>query len=355
MTGPLPWQRDLWERLVARRDRLPHAILFVGMEGVGKNLLAEQLARLLLCGHPGERACGVCRGCELLAAGTHPDLHVVQPEAVFRSSDALLAVYAQRYAPRDKGKDSKDSKDSVDIRVDQIRALIEASQTRPQIAGRKVLILTPAETLNANAANSLLKLLEEPPADSQLLLVTSRPSRLPATVRSRCSRFLIAPPARAEAIAWLGAGGMDPEQGGVLLDLAGGSPLRARVLGAAGFLEQRAQRLGDLEVMAGGGQPLACAQRWKAQGAGPALAWLQTLVADLVRLGTGATPVRLYNHDVTARLRPLGKGLHLKNLFEFLETVTAARNLIGTPLDELLLLEDVLIRWSRLRRETPGG
>jgi len=345
----LPWHDRVWEMLRARREWLPHALLLTGADGLGKNVLAEQMAQYLLCEAPTEHACGNCRSCQLFAAGTHPDLHVVQPEAVFKGGGTRLAEYAQRYPPREKGKDSKDS---VEIRIDQIRALIEGSQTRPQISRRKMLILSPADTLNVNAANSLLKLLEEPPPDSQLLLVTSRPARLTATVRSRCARLTLAAPSRPASIEWLVARGQDPAQAGLLLDLAGQSPLGAIALGAGGFLEHRAAWLEDLETLAAGRQqPLACAQRWKTTGGERALGWLQTLVADLLRARFGAAPERLHNRDLAVRLQALAKGLHLNRLFEFLETINVSRSLFGPPLDELLLLEDVLIRWSRIRRK----
>jgi DNA polymerase-3 subunit delta' len=344
-----PWNHALMQTLVRDRARLSHALLFAGARGLGKNAFADGLARFLLCESPDARgaACGRCQSCQLFDAGSHPDLHVVMPEAVYRPAATLLARYALRYPPEDK---SKESKDSTVIRIDQIRALIAASQTRPQIAARKVLILSPAETMNVNAANSLLKLLEEPPPDSHLLLVADRPARLAATIRSRCTRIDFHVPDAATASTWLEGQGLAGNEAGRLLALAGGAPLEALQLAASGFVAERDGLIADLEtLLAGQGDPVACATRWKQLGTERCLAWLQGWLADLIRLGMYAGTTGLYNPDVTARLHTLEKRLHLKQLYGFADAVTRYRQLLGGGLDEQLILEDTLIRWSELR------
>ncbi len=337
-------------RLARDRARLPHALLLAGPKGLGKNDLAAWLAQLLVCAQPGadHRPCGRCQGCTLYAAGSHPDLHVVQPEAVYKSTAGLLGQYALRYAPADKGKDTKDS---TVIRIDQIRALIEASQTRPQIAARKVLILSPADSLNVNAANSLLKLLEEPPPDSTLLLVADRPTRLPATIRSRCVHVPVRAPERGAALAWLQTQGQASAQAGLLLELTAGAPLAALALADGDYIARRAQWMDDIEGLLGkGADPVGCAARWKGAGAERGLSWLQGWIGDLIKLDFDPGAVGLFNPDARARLQALQNRLHLNRLFDFLELVATSRNLLGGPLDEQLLLEDVLIQWSRLPR-----
>ncbi len=348
MSTAHPWNSDLVTRLARDRDHLSHALLFAGQKGLGKNALAEWLAQLLLCTRPeGARPCGRCQNCTLFHSASHPDLHVVQPESVYRNSSGRLAQYAVRYPPENK---SKDSKDSQVIRIDQIRALIEASQTRPQIAARKVLILSPADTLNVNAANSLLKLLEEPPADSTLLLVADRPARLTATIRSRCNRVDFRIPDTQTALAWLDTQGLPDTDGRLLLALSGGAPLAAKALSESGFLAQRGALQADLEALAGGqGDPLACAARWKTLGADSCLGWLQGWLADVAALVLRAEPQHLRNPELISRLQPLEKRLDLKQLFRFAETVARNRQLLGGSLDELLILEDTLIHWTDLQ------
>jgi DNA polymerase-3 subunit delta' len=360
-----PWNAAKAAALARDRKRLPHALLLAGPAGLGKNALAAWLAQFLLCAQPAAdgQPCGRCQGCRLFAAGSHPDLHAVQPEAIYKASDvqgrtsaagtggagaadALIARYALRYPPADKGKDSKDS--SV-IRIDQIRSLIENAQTRPQIAACKVMLLSPADTLNVNAANSLLKLLEEPPPDSYLVLVADRPARLPATIRSRCTRVDFHAPAQDTALAWLRSRGLSEFDAGLLLGLAGGAPLAAQLLAESDFLAQRAALLDDMERLVGGqADPLACAARWKALGAERCLLWLQGWLSDLIRTAMRTGPGRLHNPDVQTRLQALEKRLDLKQLFRFAEGVAQGRALLGGPLDEQLLLEDTLIRWTEL-------
>ncbi len=344
-----PWNASKAAALARDRKRLPHALLLAGPAGLGKNALAAWLAQFLLCVQPaaGDKPCGHCQGCRLFAAGSHPDLHVVQPEAIYKSTDTLIARYALRYPPTDKNKDSKDS--SV-IRIDQIRSLIENAQTRPQIAACKLMLLSPADTLNVNAANSLLKLLEEPPPDSYLILVADRPARLPATIRSRCTRVDFNAPAKDTALAWLRSRDLSESDARLLLGLAGGAPLAAQLLAESDFLAQRAALLEDVERLVGGqADPLACAARWKSLGAERCLLWLQGWLSDLIRTTMRTGPGQLHNPDVQTRLQALEKRLDLRQLFRYADVVAQGRALLGGPLDEQLLLEDTLIRWMELR------
>lgn len=344
-----PWNSGLMRTLARDVARLSHALLLAGPRGLGKTALATWLAEFLLCSNPGTEGetCGRCQNCQLFRAGSHPDLHVVQPETLYKAGTDRLAQYALRYPPADKGKDSKDS--SV-IRIDQIRALIEASHTRPQIAARKVLILSPADTLNTNAANSLLKLLEEPPPDSHLILIADHPGRLPATIRSRCTRLEFRLPAPLAAQAWLESQGIPVATARPLLALAGGAPLAAQALAASDFLAQRETLVADLEtLLAARGDPVACAARWRELGADRCLHWLQGWLADLVRCATPGSPVPLHNPDLAARLQALEKRLDFVALYRISDAVGRSRQLLGGGLDEQLILEDTLIQWTELR------
>lgn len=349
MTDLHPWNQDKALRLIRDRARLSHALLLAGQKGLGKEAFSDWLAQVLLCARPESdgQACGKCQSCILFVAGTHPDMHVVQPESIYKNADDRLARYALRYPPEDK---SRDTKDSTVIRIDQIRALIASSQTRPQIAHCKVLILSPADSMNVNASNSLLKLLEEPPPDSFLILVAHRPSRLSATIRSRCTRLEFHVPDPGLARGWLQSQDVSAVEADLLLALAGGAPLEARTLADSGFLMQRADLHADMETLATGqGDALACAARWKSLGAERCLAWLQGWLADLAVLMLHAEPAHLRNPDLRARLQPLEKRLHLNEIFRYAESVARNRNLLGGSLDEQLILEDTLIYWTELR------
>jgi DNA polymerase III delta' subunit len=173
-----PWTHAQWTQLHQRRQqqRLPHALLLAGPPGLGKADFARDLAQSLLCEQPtaAGMACQHCRSCARFTATTHPDFLVVEPE--------------------EPGKA---------IKVDQVRDLISQFALASHQGGYRIAIVQPAEQMNLAAANSLLKTLEEPPADSLILLISARPSLLPATILSRCQRLEFAPPAHELALAWL--------------------------------------------------------------------------------------------------------------------------------------------------------
>lgn len=322
----LPWNQAQWRRLAGRWDNLAHALLLAGPAGLGKQQFALSLAQALLCGQPreGGEACGACKSCHLFVAGGHPDFHLL--------------------APTEPGKS---------LLIDQVRALGEFMALRPHTAARKVAVITPADALNLAAANSLLKVLEEPPLGSYLLLVTAQPGLLPATIRSRCTRLRFTPPNDQAGLDWLKEQAMSPDQAGIALMLADRAPLRALGLAQGDFFAHRERLLKDIEGLSSAkADPLARAADWKKLGGEACLDWFQRLLIDLVRLRANASSAALFNPDLRARLQALGQGLHLKQLFQLLDVVSANKKAIGGPLDELLLLEEALIGWVRLVRRT---
>jgi DNA polymerase-3 subunit delta' len=317
-----PWHGALWSALARQFEQLPHALLLQGRPGLGKHDFAVQLAQALLCEQARDGiACGQCHTCRLFAAGTHPDLAGV----------GLV-------------------EDAKSITVDQIRALGDFLSLRPHTAARKVVIISPAEAMNINAANSLLKLLEEPPLGSMLLLVTSHPARLPATIRSRCAHLLFRQPAPAVGQAWLQTRSRGGD-GAMLLDLAGGAPLLAETLAREEFPSLRAKLLQDLTALSQGREhPVSCAARWKGLGTGRILGWLHGFVSDQIKLRMGAPASTLHNPELVS------SGTHEKNkykiseLYGFIDAILEKYRQLNSPLDELLMLEDILIRWVRLSR-----
>jgi DNA polymerase III subunit delta' len=210
----LPWLDDhvqaLHERLEA--NRLGHAPLIQGPEGVGKRQLARWLVQRLLCLSPnGSAPCGECRACQLLATGGHPD-------------------YFEIDIPEDRQV----------IPVDMIRDLIEKMQLTPSIGQARVGLIVSADAMNRNAANALLKTLEEPAPGAWLVLCSDQPASLPATIRSRCQKVALRPPAAEQAEQWLGEVCPDiPEaQRRIALSLTGGAPLAARAMLEDGDLER---------------------------------------------------------------------------------------------------------------------
>ena len=214
-----PWQQSLIARLraQARQDRLPHALLIEpGTRTVSRDF-GWRLAQALMCAQPGDDACGSCDSCRLMAANSHPDFSFVTRER----------------NPKREGRLNRD------ISVDQIRQLIHRmTLTGSQQAGRCALIY-PAERMNREAANSLLKTLEEPPPGTLMILLSHHPARLPVTIRSRCQHWRVDFPSRDQAEDWLRGQGVDETSIGPALDLAEDDPQQAFQLVDTGFLRMQ--------------------------------------------------------------------------------------------------------------------
>ncbi|HSW93995.1 MAG TPA: DNA polymerase III subunit delta' [Gammaproteobacteria bacterium] len=166
----LPEQMALWESLLARKKqgKCPHALLLTGLKGTGKTVFARQFASVLLCNQPSVKgACGHCRACRLYAAGSHPDFMCITPE---------------------EGTET--------IKVDQIRDVVNLANGTAMLGGARVVLIYPADAMNMHASNALLKTLEEPTANTFLILVCEQRGRLPAVIRSRCQTLVFSQPAQ---------------------------------------------------------------------------------------------------------------------------------------------------------------
>ena len=228
---PLPWLAAALQQQLARQRG--HATLVHAAPGLGALEFALVMAQTLLCEQPAagaaagppRLACGRCGSCKLLQAGLHPDLFVLLPEIQRRDTGWLLA------GDKAEGEELK-RKPSKQIRISEVRLLIDWSHRTSARGQGKVIVLHPADRLNDEAASALLKTLEEPFQGTRLLLTTADPNRLLPTVRSRCQQATLPAPAPAIAQAWLAEQGVaEPE---VLLAACNGRPLDALALARAG-------------------------------------------------------------------------------------------------------------------------
>ncbi len=262
---PLPWHAELVKQLQAawQANRFPHALLLSGPQGLGKHVFASWLARALLCetGTADLNPCGHCSGCKLVEAGSHPDLLNVEPQ---------------------EGKQQ--------IAVDQLREAAEKLVMTAYRSGRKVVILDPAHQMSASAANSLLKTLEEPSPGSVLILLTSKPSALLATIRSRCLKVAMRRPANTQALAWLAQAGGQPVTA-QLLEFAAGAPLRALTYAAGDFEKLDADMHDSLaDLCAGKSDVTQVAGYWAREMLPDRLTWLDIALTALARGEMGGSP-----------------------------------------------------------------
>lgn len=319
------------------RERMPHAVLLHGRQGIGKLVFAQALADALLCESPDSEgfACGDCPSCNWLAQGNHPDFRLVEPEDKMEGEgeDAIEVA-----TPVSKGK-----KKSRYIVVDQIRALSDLVSLSTHRHGLRIVVLHPAETLNPNAANALLKMLEEPPPATVFLLVTHQLQRLLPTIRSRCHKIAMRMPSRSEAEAWLATQGA--KNPAFCLAQSGGAPLAALEADndeAIEEVETFVLQLSQGERI----DPFATASRWGKADFSMAVAALQKWSYDLMS-ARFAGKVRYYPTRLFS-LQEVGKSVDLRLLLDFQRKLVEARAQAAHPLNAELQLEALLVRYAQL-------
>jgi DNA polymerase-3 subunit delta' len=298
--------------------------------------LARTFAQALLCEAPSSEGlpCGACRACHWFEQGNHPDSRIVEPEALADGS-----------AGDGEGQSKASASPSRQIKIDQVRELQEFLAIGTHRGGMRVILVRPAEAMNAATANALLKSLEEPPPGTVFLLVSSAPDRLLPTVRSRCQRIAVPSAAPEDALPWLRAQGLkDPETG---LRHAGNAPLAA--LEEAG---ESARTRDTLIARLGRPDSTALDLADACQGAAPeaVVGWLQKWAYDLVALRFGGA-IR-YNVRHESALRAIAGAISVPALLRFERSLSAARAIALHPLNPRLFLEDIFLRYAQLR-ESP--
>ncbi|MGB0721828.1 MAG: DNA polymerase III subunit delta' [Gammaproteobacteria bacterium] len=328
---PLPWQRAEFDALSAhsKEGRLAHGLLFTGPTGVGKRHCAQAFIAADLCRRPapGGEACGQCPSCQQLAAGSHPDVRRVE-------------------VPEDK---------SV-IGVDQIRAMIDFMSLSGQYSERRFALIDPADAMNENASNALLKTLEEPGPGSVLILVTSASGALLPTLRSRCQQWRFVVPAEAQALAWMGdvIPDVEPDALRHRLAVARGAPLLAAALDDE-MLELRA-RLADSWLKVGEGRQgvLEAAGAWSKISPCDGIRWMLEWAGDCAR--TVADPdTAVAERVLDGRLQGLAQGLDLARLTLWTTEVESAYRRCAHGLNAQLVFEDLLASWAGVCRARRGA
>jgi DNA polymerase III subunit delta' len=300
----LPWLEKEMAALRAayEADRMPHALLIHEAPGAGGDWLASWIAQLVL----------------RTSRDTHPDWINVRPV------------------------------ESTQIRIEQVRELSEELALTSHQGGYKVGLLSPADALNRFAANALLKTLEEPPRRTVLILVATQPSRLPATILSRCQRIRVPAPTRDEAVAWL-----ESTQGKgdwkAVLDILGEAPMLAAGLDTAAVVQVASDVRRTLEeATSGAADPVMTAERWSRADLPLRLRCFENWLTERIRRQFETkgflTEVRAVTH-----LPPAQTVLNIRKLFELLDGVLELKSALETPINKGLALEHLLRRLGPAR------
>jgi len=344
----LPWLEPLWPMLPPLAARGIHAVLLHGLRGVGKKSLAMDLAEALLCAAPQAdgHSCGQCDECRLTAAFSHPDLRWVLPQALAErllpqaADDDLATADTVAEAAEADGKATRASRE---IRVEQVRALSAFLGIAAYRGGQRVVVLAPAEAMNAVAANTLLKMLEEPPPATMFVLVSDALDDVLPTIRSRCVLVKVPVPEAAACLAWLAEQGVaDPA---AALALASGAPLAALAEASEEALSPETSAL--LYRLLERGPALTAAQIAAGIGRDPAvpacLRLMQCWAFDLLQYRARGS-VR-YHPQRAACIRKVAAAARSAALWRWTEALTAASAAREHPLNARLVIESLLARY----------
>ncbi len=350
-----PWQASVWNKLFTQHfsqmqeaQNFPHALLLAGIAGIGKKQLAFYLAKALLCESPELKSgqiepCLSCRSCLLFHSANHPDLyHITTPE------------------------------DKKVIPVDDIRALIQWSVLSSQFGGKKIIIIEPAEAMNLNAANSLLKTLEEPVADTIIILLSNKKQALLATIRSRCQTIDLMLPERQVATHWLEQCLIpENENAQLLLSLSSGAPLLALDLSRGEQLEFRRSIFEHLfSIINELSDPVKIAEALFKQAKGKqtkakrtktakkqlyltpydVIYWMDSMVSDVARFAHNCAHDTISNIDYYDDLKLLSNRLYLKRILQLSDLINKAYYEIQGSVNINLLFENLLIDWKNCKK-----
>ena len=308
----------LLQRALAQ-DLLPHAFLFTGIEGVGKKSTALTLAKVVNCQDSASGdCCDQCISCRKAASGNHPDIDLIEREGPF-------------------------------IKIEQIRALKHRLRFKPLEGRYRVTVISNSQHLKVEAANALLKVLEEPPADNLIILTAIETTALLPTIVSRCLHLPLQPLAAVEISAHLGKiHSVSPERAAVIARLSGGSLSRAmalldeKKLGRRNLILEAVAEIHKCRIT----DLLAAISRWKGDNLDlqQDLEWLKTWIRDLLVQKFEATDsVGLLNSDLADKIKATAAHMSSYHLLQFFDLVCTVQGAIGYNVNRRLSLETLLL------------
>ena len=323
-----PWQQEQWHKIMQLKQaqRLPHAVLLYGEAGSGKAGFAQSLSASLLCKQSMQNgeACGQCSSCQLISAQTHPDLTYLKPVPP---------------------ENSRSKKPVLNIRIDAIRKLCTKLTSSSQFEGYRIAIIENADKMLVQGANALLKTLEEPGEQTLIILVSSRPHRLPVTVRSRCQALRFPYPAEAVALEWLQAQGIKAPE--ISLKYAHGAPLTA-LNQHDEITEQRDLLAKALTAGLNGESSLSYTAKLANLPKDISLGWLLDWLNDLVHLKNTNNNSAIVNEKNRSYLEKIAQQSDLKRIFVLNDIVIGYLRKESIALNLQLVWENLLVSWDSL-------
>ena len=330
-----PWNQEVWQNLTLEPERSNHALLLNGDAGLGKRDIAFALAHFVLTESHSQSE-------TLFNAGTHPDMHVLMPESEIR--DNLLGDFARRYIERHSGKPKKT------ITIEQVRRLSHSLDTHPHISSHRVILIFYAETMNRNAANALLKSLEEPPANTLFLIVSDELSKLAKTIRSRCSLVSFRQPDCASAKVWLEQSGKLPSSDiDTYLSMANNHPLEAIRLFEDDYLGALKSVFTDVnKLWMRKAEVTQVAKNWHTLGSAKSVDILQKLATDLLRSSLTESPESVFFPVQQSWVSSVSSKFSKAKILALHDDLNYAKKMLATTVDDLLVLETLSNSVSKL-------
>lgn len=322
----LPWLQNRWQSLSQQLvdARLGHAVLLTGQQGVGKRVFLKEFAQLILCHQAAQKTpCGECASCRLFAAGNHPDFIAVEPEEAGKA-----------------------------IKIDQIRRVTDFVNTTASQGQHKVVLLGPAEAMNINASNALLKSLEEPSSQVTMLLYSHQPSRLLATIKSRCQQYSAPTPKFQDGLMWLQ---QNSQETGLdsLLRLAQGAPLRVIEMIEQDVHVQYMQFCQDMQDLANHSVLWqGVVTKWKNWSVEYLLDWFYGLLLDVQRCKSGAQDRMI--PELSMQTESVAQNMDIPTMDGMLSTIQESKKAVvsGSNPNPTLLIERLLVDWFGQLRQS---
>ncbi|HHZ69533.1 MAG TPA: DNA polymerase III subunit delta' [Methylococcaceae bacterium] len=319
--GILPWHDTAWQLLKGyiSNERIPQALLLTGQAGLGKTQLVRFFVHLLLCesrDRSHDSPCGKCRPCTLFLSGTHPDFVEIKPES-----------------------------DDKDIGIDQIRWLLSKIRLTVHYLQYRVIVVQQADQMNRSAANSFLKVLEEPPDRTVIILITDQLSLIPATVQSRCQKIAIEPPTAGSALDWLNENYITGDLP-LLLKLSGGAPLLAREYAERDAITIRAQLFEKFLLLRSKKLSIVTVAAFCCEhNQFDLVAWMISLIVDLMKINKTSSMTGVMNVDLYDSLKMLTGDLDLQRLYDFYLVALELRIQLKQSINKNLAYEGFFIKW----------